>query len=88
VIEIPDAPDRPICAGCNELLTWLFSARTKRWVAFITLVGHRLEPHTCDDRRPSLWRPDPAAARRNQRGRQLVEAALAGEDITEERTTP
>jgi hypothetical protein len=61
VIEIPDAPDRPICAGCNELLTWLFSARTKRWVAFITLVGHRLEPHTCDDRRPSLWRPDPAA---------------------------
>jgi hypothetical protein len=84
VMQIPDPPDRPICAACNELLVHLYSARRGAWIAFVTLAGHRLKPHECDDRRPGLWRPDPFAARRNARGRALVDAALAGRPITEE----
>lgn len=64
---IEDPPDRPICAGCNEKLTWLYSARTQRWVDFVTLTDHRLKPHECDMRPFSRWAPSHVVAARTHR---------------------
>ncbi len=81
-MEIPEPPDRPICAGCNELLVWLYSARKADWIAFITLTEHRLQPHLCDKRFKRLWSPDPTIVRRSRRGR-----ALANQMIAQGKTT-
>lgn len=86
-MEIPEPPDRPICAGCNELLVWLYSARKARWVAFVVLTEHRLQPHLCDQRIKRLWSPDPTIVRRNRRGRALANHLIAtkGKTFTEEK---
>lgn len=88
-MEIPEPPDRPICSGCNELLVWLYSARKARWVGFIVLTGHRLQPHLCDQRIKRLPSPDPTIIRRNRRGRALATALIAaGPNTITEETRP
>lgn len=68
MIEIPDEPDRPVCAQHGPL-KWGYFTGTKqgaRWVSFVfDEVGH-LEPHVCDDpERPApRWQPDDVVAER------------------------
>jgi hypothetical protein len=90
VIEIPEKPDRPVCSSHGPL-KWGWFTDTKqgpRWVSFTVESGGLLAPHVCDNPEApaARWQPDPVIAARARRGRQLVEAVLAGEDITEERT--
>jgi hypothetical protein len=58
VIEIEEPPeDLRACATCSRPLVWLYSARTRVWLAFATVPGDldtlrvhrcRLEPRTSD----------------------------------------
>jgi hypothetical protein len=79
--EIPDPPNRPVCAAHGPL-TWLWSARKQAWFSFVGDPSDRevLRLHHCTDtdRLPS-WRDDlpPADPERNARGKAMVLAAIA-----------
>ena len=60
--EIPPAPSSSFCAGCNEQLTWLYSASKEAWVAFIPYPAGRwvIQPHPCRSAQdPTTWRALP-----------------------------
>lgn len=49
MIEIDDPPDIRACAACTSPISWLYSARTRTWVAFAHVPDDRLtlRVHTC-----------------------------------------
>lgn len=57
--EIPDPPRQRDCAACGPL-TWLWSPRRSRWVAFIPARDggeHAITPHPCAEvREAPTWR--------------------------------
>jgi hypothetical protein len=67
-MDIPDPPDRPVCAGHGPL-KWGWFPTTKqgpRWVSFTVGEGGVLVPHLCDDpERGARWQPDELVAARS-----------------------
>jgi hypothetical protein len=61
-LTIDDPPSVRACAPCGRPLAWLYSARTEKWVAFVTepLDVRLLRVHECPqhpwDRSPPAWR--------------------------------
>lgn len=61
-LTIDDPPTVNACFPCGRPLRWLYSPRTKRWVAFATEPGdiRLLRVHECPrypgDRPPPAWR--------------------------------
>lgn len=87
MLTIPDRPDRPICSTHGPL-RWGWFTDTRqgaRWVSFTFDPGGVLVPHVCDNPEPTptRWQPDPVVAERAHRGRALVDAALAGQELIE-----
>ena len=62
-MDVPDPPEPKACATCAQPISWLWPARTQRWVAFVAAPGpkHTITPHLCgpplQDRQ--LWRTLP-----------------------------
>lgn len=61
MIEIEEPPDDlRACATCQRPLVWLFSARTRVWLAFATVPGdlETLRVHRCrlEPRSSDYWR--------------------------------
>jgi hypothetical protein len=83
VIEIEEPPtDIRACATCQRPLVWLFSARTRVWIAFATVPDKvdELRVHRCrlEPRSSDYWRylelQDPETI---HAGAALVRAELA-----------
>jgi hypothetical protein len=79
-MDIPDPPDRPICAGHGPLKWGFFPATLQgpRWVSFTIGDGGALLPHICDDPdRGPRWQPDEVIAERSIRRAGEIRALLA-----------
>ena len=83
-MEIPDEPDRPVCAQHGPLKWGYFTSTRQgaRWVSFIFDESGHLEPHRCDDpaRPPIRWEPSEAVAETARAGAALARRVLAGEN--------
>jgi hypothetical protein len=80
VMDIPEPPDRPICAGHGPLKWGFFPATLQgpRWVAFTIGEGGVLVPHVCDDPdRGPRWQPDEVIAERARHHAGEIRALLA-----------
>lgn len=83
MIEIHEPPDIRACAACQRPISWLYSARTRTWVAFAHDRDDRLalRVHTCKllgqpDRTP--WRYlEPVQPEIRQAGVRRARAVLA-----------
>jgi hypothetical protein len=78
-MDIPNPPDRPICASHGPL-KWGYFPDTKqgpRWCSF-WLDDGRLVPHVCDDpERDIRWQPDEVIAERARHHAGEIRALLA-----------
>jgi hypothetical protein len=75
-MDIPNPPDRPICAAHGPL-KWGWFADTKqgaRWVSFTIGEGGVLAPHVCDNPGSPAprWQPDEAIAARAHEHADLI----------------
>ena len=49
-MEIPDPPDREVCASCMSRLHWAYSLRRGKWMALIGTEDRTWRVHDCDRR--------------------------------------
>jgi hypothetical protein len=74
-MDIPNPPDRPICAAHGPLKWGWFPATLQgaRWVSFIVGDGGVLKPHVCDDpERGVRWLPAEVIAERSKLHAELI----------------
>jgi hypothetical protein len=79
-MDIPDPPDRPVCARCGPLKWGWFPATRQgaRWVSFTIGDEGVLAPHPCgsSDAPAIRWEPDEQVAERAKLRADLIREQL------------
>lgn len=60
MIEIPDPPTQRVCASCSSPLSWLWSPRSRSWIAVVRVDAETVRLHGCRTAgAPLSWRDVP-----------------------------